>query len=147
MASVTRDRKSCGHGTTCFRVHMCMHGCMYLFPFVCVHIHMCAECVETPEDNLRCHSTEDSQLFFNKIFKRFIYFMCLHVCMRFSCLVPTEQIESGSQGLALQLWDIIWVLGIDVRSSARATSANSPAPQFLFDTLAWSPPIQARLAG
>lgn len=82
--------------------------------------------------------------------------MCLHVllaCM-YVLLMPgthREQIASGSQGLALQLWDIIWVLGIDVRASARATSTlthgvNSPASKFILDTLAWSPPIQARLA-
>lgn len=104
MASMTRDRNSCGHGTTCFCVHMCMHGCMYLFPFVCVHIHMCAECMERPEDNLRCHSTEDIQLFFNKNFLKnnlFYVFACMY-----ALLMPgthREQIESGSQGLALQL--------------------------------------------
>lgn len=157
MASVTRDRESCGCGTSCFRVHMCMHVCTYLFPFMCVaHSRVCRVCGEARGQPWvsfhRGHLT-----FFNKIFEDlFNYFMCLHVllaCMYAFLMRGThrEQTASGSQGLALQLWDIIWVLGIDVRASARATSTlthgvNSPASKFIFDTLAWSPPIQARLA-
>lgn len=128
MASVTRNRESCGCGTPCFCVHMCMHVCTYLFPFMCVaHSRVCRVCGEARGQPWvsfhRGHLT-----FFNKIFEDlFNYFMCLHVllaCM-YAFLMPgthREQTTSGSQGLALQLWDIIWVLGIDVRASARATS-------------------------
>jgi hypothetical protein len=63
-----------------------------------------------------------------------VWIFCLHVykCMC-TCLVPTEDILNWSYG---RLWAVMWLLGTEPRSSARAASALNlwiislaPAPQ------------------